>query len=163
MVALGADLLGKLAADLLTAAQQLERVGEVVARLPAELGAGALALELWAGATAVPAELSARLAGLGPTARLRGRGDAQDIAMALAGADVFVLSSRYESYGIAAAEALRAGAVVVSWWNYRSCNYTTVTTAPQGGSLTPRRRQGGLGFSLSPTRGACGPGAGGAR
>ena len=86
---------------------------DAVDRARSALGEDAIELELWAG-SAIPDELAARVAALGAGATVRGRGEPADIATALARADVFVLSSRYESYGIAAAEALRAGAVVVS-------------------------------------------------
>ncbi len=88
-----------------------------LSRAVAELGADAFELDLFG--AAIDPDLAAHLAeaalDMGAAIRFHTSANPTGLARALAGAHAFVLGSRYESYGIAAAEAIRAGVPVVGW------------------------------------------------
>lgn len=74
--------------------------------------------------------------GLGSRVRLAGELSSEALARALAQADVFLASSHYESFGLAIAEAVRAGVPIVGWtqggpWDYLVDGRSALRVFPQ--------------------------------
>jgi len=82
---------------------------------------------------ACAAALRAQLARLGLTQRVALIGEVTDVPSLLAASDIFVLASRHEGYGMAYAEAMRAGLPVIG----TNAGAIPQVVPPQAGILVP--------------------------